>query len=139
MTTERQSVVTARDVMTPSPLAVAGGASVWAAWSLMSRTGLRHLLVLGIAGAVGIVDDRTVFAQWPMGPLALRRRRVAEIMRVDVQRLSADADVRDVAAVMAEKGIDAVPIVDGTGTLIGIVTSSDLARCVARYGCMNQS
>jgi len=47
--------------------------SPWAAWSSMATHGVRHLVVTVGGRCVGLVDDREVFAQWPMGPLAMRR------------------------------------------------------------------
>ena len=124
----------ASDVMSAPAIAVNPGTSIWTAWSIMSSTGLRHLVVAIEGRCVGVVDDRTVFAQWPMGPLALRRRSVGEIMRGRTSCVLPDVDVRAVAMAMARDGVDAVPVVDADGALLGIVTSSDVTRAVAVHG-----
>jgi CBS domain-containing protein len=124
----------ASDVMSSPALSVDPETSIWTAWSIMTSTGLRHLVVAVDGRCVGIVDDRTVFAQWPMGPLALRRRRVSAIMRQRTSCVLPDVDVRDVAMAMARDAVDAVPVVDVDGTLLGIVTSSDITRAVAVHG-----
>ena len=126
--------LTASDVMSAPAITVEPGTSIWAAWSIMASTGLRHLVVAFDSRCVGVVDDRTVFAQWPMGPLALRRRCVGEIMRGRTSCVLPDADIRAVAIAMARGGVDAVPVVESDGTLLGIVTSSDLARAIAEHG-----
>jgi CBS domain-containing protein len=126
--------LTASDVMSAPAIAVNPGTSIWTAWSIMSSTGLRHLVVAVEGRCVGVVDDRTVFAQWPMGPLALRRRSVGEIMRARTSCVLPDADVRAIAMAMARDGADAVPVTDADGTLLGIVTSSDVTRAVALHG-----
>jgi len=126
--------LTASDVMSAPAISVAPETSIWTAWSIMTSTGLRHLVVAVDSRCVGVVDDRTVFAQWPMGPLALRRRSVAAIMRQRTSCVLPDADVRAVAMAMARDAVDAVPVVDTDGTLRGIVTSSDITAAVAAHG-----
>lgn len=126
--------LTASDVMSAPAITVEPGTTVWAAWSIMTSTGLRHLVVACDSRCVGVVDDRTVFAQWPMGPLALRRRCVGEIMRGRTSCVLPDVDVRSVAMAMARDGVDAVPVVEADGTLLGIVTGSDVVRAVAEHG-----
>jgi CBS domain-containing protein len=126
--------LSASDVMSSPAISVGPETSIWAAWSIMSSTGLRHLVVSVDGRCVGVIDDRTVFAQWPMGPLALRRRSVGELMRPRTSCVLPDVDVRAVAMAMATDGSDAVPVIDADGTLLGIVTSSDITRAVAIHG-----
>ena len=127
-------VVVAGDVMSAPTVSIRPTTTVWAAWSLMLRTGLRHLVVSTPEGCVGVIDDRTVFAEWPMGPLALRRRTVRELVRPRTTCVLPDTDLRRVAQVMVDEAIDAVPVVDPDGRLVGIVTGSDIARAVALTG-----
>ena len=88
---------------------------------------------------VGLIDDRTLFAQWPSGPLALRRTRLSEAIRSRASCVLEGADLRRVAEVMLIDAADAVPIVDDTGTVLGIVTTSDLVAAVARYGVTEET
>lgn len=130
----RTRPVVASDVMSAPAVTVAPTTSVWAAWSLMLRTGVRHLLVAAGERCLGVVDDRAVFAEWPMGPLALRRRDVRQLARAYTTCVLPDTELRVVAEVMVDNAIDAVPVVTVDGRLIGIVTGSDIARAVARAG-----
>lgn len=100
----------------------------------MMRTGLRHLVVASTDGCLGVLDDRTVFAEWPMGPLALRRQSVRELVRPCTSCVLPDIDLQIVARVMVDEGVDAVPVVDAHDRLVGIVTISDVARAVAAGG-----
>lgn len=124
----------AADVMSAPTVSIAPTTSVWAAWSTMMTSGLRHLVVASVDSCVGVVDDRTLFAQWPMGPLALRRHSVRELIRSRTTCVLPDTDLQLVARVMVEESVDAVPVVDADGRLIGIVTGSDVARAVASAG-----
>lgn len=124
-------MTTVAEVMSAPALSIAPDVSVAAAWALMQRTGLRHLVVSRRGRCVGLIDDRAVFAQWPMGPLALRRHCVSELMRPATSCLLAEASIGEAAMVMARDRIDAVPVVEPDGTLVGIVTASDVIAAIA--------
>jgi CBS domain-containing protein len=127
-------VVVAGAVMSAPTVSVRPSTTVWAAWSLMLQSGLRHLVVATADGCVGVIDDRSVFAEWPMGPLALRRRTVSELVRPRTTCVLPDTDLRLVAQVMVDEAVDSVPVVAPDGRLVGIVTGSDIARAVAASG-----
>jgi CBS domain-containing protein len=124
----------ARDVMSAPAVSVEASASIWTAWSLMMQTGLRHLVVAVGDGCVGVVDDRAIFAEWPMGPLAMRRSRVRELLTPCTTCVLPSTDLRTVARTMAAGNFDAVPVVDDGGRLVGIVTAGDVVRAVAASG-----
>src|SRR3954464_13713209 len=94
--------VLAGDVMSAPTVSIPPTTAVWAAWSLMMRTGLRHLVVATADRCHGVIDDRAVFAEWPVGPLALRRRMVRELVRPCTTCVLPDADLRVVAQAMVD-------------------------------------
>lgn len=49
-----------------------------------------------------------------------------DIMTKDVITVDADMSARDLAKVLAENKISGVPVIDSNGSIIGIVTESDL-------------
>jgi len=69
-----------------------------------------------------------------MGPLALRRNRVLDVMARRTRCVSSDAQLRDVARVMVEDAADAVPVIDADGLVLGIVTATDITRAAASDG-----
>lgn len=128
------SPLLARDVMSAPALTVRPSATLWEAWRLMMSSGLRHLVICEEGSVVGVIDDRAVFAQWPMGPLALRRNHVGEVMRPRTRCVDPNVDLRYVAVVMVEDDVDAVPVIDDFGAVLGIVTASDITRAAAIDG-----
>jgi len=126
--------ITARDIMSSPAVVISPDASLWDASRLMTTSGVRHLVVCFHGHVVGVIDDRVVFAQWPLGPIALRRTRLGEAIRSRTSCVLEDADVRRVAELMVIEATDAVPIVDDSGAVLGIVTTSDVVAAVARYG-----
>jgi CBS domain-containing protein len=54
--------------------------------------------------------------------------KASDIMVTDVISVKPDSEVQDVAALLLAKQISAVPVVDNTGALVGIVSEGDLLR-----------
>lgn len=131
-TATRPSVALAGDVMSAPPLTVRPETSVWAAWTLMTHHGVRHLLVTEHGRCLGVLDDRSIFAQWPLGPAALHRKPVALVMCTPAWCVRTDSELRGVAAVMLRAGAEAVPVVDENGLTVGVITCSDILAVVAR-------
>ena len=53
---------------------------------------------------------------------------VRDIMTTNVITISPDATLKEVGAILKEKRISGIPVVDGGGRLIGIVTLTDMLR-----------
>src|SRR4051794_8062417 len=120
--------------MSEPTVSVAPDATLWAAWTVMMQSGVRHLLVASGDLCLGMLDDRTLFAEWPMGPLALRRRTVRDLVRPSTTCVLPDADLQTVARALVEDSTDAIPVVSVEGRLLGIITGGDLVRAVAEDG-----
>ena len=52
--------------------------------------------------------------------------KIKEIMTKEVITVSPDTKVREVAVILGEKKIGAVPVLDDSGAVVGIITESDL-------------
>jgi len=52
--------------------------------------------------------------------------RIREVMRSPVVTVPPDAKLKDVAAILVEHGINAVPVIDASDRLVGIVSEADL-------------
>ena len=60
--------------------------------------------------------------------------RAREVMSSPVVTVPPDAPLKEVAAILVERGINAVPVVDGEGRLVGIVSEADLLPLEAAPG-----
>lgn len=56
--------------------------------------------------------------------------KVQEVMTEEVMTVSPDASVRDAAALMADRQVNRLPVVEGA-KLVGIVTRGDVVRAIA--------
>ena len=108
------SAVMTRDVVVVSPTL-----SVGAAARLMQRIHVRHLPVVEARKLVGILSDRDLAKNAADAPCG-------QAMTPAPVTCSQDASVGRVASLMLEYKIDAIPVVSVSGTLIGLVTSTDL-------------
>lgn len=58
----------------------------------------------------------------------MRNRRVADVMTADVITVGRESTFKDIVATMAGHGVTAVPVIDATGHVLGMVTETDLLR-----------
>ena len=56
---------------------------------------------------------------------------VRDIMQSDVVTVTTDATARELARLLADEQISGVPVVDGAGRLVGVVSSTDVVRLAA--------
>jgi len=59
----------------------------------------------------------------------------SEIMNTDIVKVPAEITVRALARLLQEKEISGAPVVDGTGNLMGVVSTADIARAAASEIC----
>lgn len=130
-----------RDLMSSPPVTAAPALSIPDAAHLMKSRGIRRLPVLDGNQLVGIVTDRDLREAMPgkvstLSPWEATTRlaaiSVADVMRRSVLTVNADTDARDAAYTMLNHKVGALPVLDEAGTLIGLVTVSDVLRDYAR-------
>lgn len=121
--------------MRPEVVTIGPGALVRDAVAVMRERGIRHLPVVDAGQRlVGIVTDRDlrhVVFDLALGRLrtdgeGLGDLRVREVMTWGVVTVSPATDLREAAGVMRERRLGALPVVDGAGQLVGILTERDL-------------
>jgi CBS domain-containing protein len=125
-----------REWMRHPVVTVTPDTSVRAAAALMREREIRHLPVLDAGGRIaGIVTDRdlrqVVFDAAIRGRLGDEAERLADIAVRDVMTwavvtVTPETDVRAAAALMRERRLGALPVVDRAGRVVGILTERDL-------------
>lgn len=58
----------------------------------------------------------------------MRHQRVRDVMTTDVATVYADTRFKDIVQRMADRKVTALPVVDATGHVVGVVTETDLLR-----------
>lgn len=107
------------------PIACDPDTPVAEAAALMARERVSSLLVRRPDGRYGILTDRDLRAR----VVAERRSLdtpVAEVMTPHARTVPADAMIGEVLLAMIEHGVHHLPVVDRAGTVLGVVTDTDL-------------
>ena len=127
-----------REIMSPDIEVVDRNDNLRTVEERMATKQLRHLPVLEQGEVVGIVTQRDLFKAAMSSTMGygekaqqayLQSVRVKEIMVYPVVTVAPDTSVVEAADMMMNKGIGCLPVVEGH-QLIGIVTKTDLLRCL---------
>lgn len=139
----REGTVRVVDWMTPDPVAVRGGTSALEAFDLMVDRGIRHLPVLGDEGRlVGILSIDDLRGAFPfdvslkrgLGPVEryeLLDCSVEDAMTWVPQTVLPDAPLAEAAHCLSEHRFGCLPVVDGAGRLVGILSETDALRALS--------
>lgn len=117
-----------KDWMTAPAVAVTPKTKLPEAYRLMVEHRIRRLPVLDNGKLVGIVslgDMRE--AEVATDPALAERMTIALIVRSPVITVSPATKLKEAAAIMLEKKISGLPVVDGDA-VVGMVTESDVFR-----------
>ncbi len=124
------------EVMTTEPVTIDRSEPISEAYRLLRDAPFHHLPVVEGDDPVGMVATsdilRLVYDVDGVDDRALRsyidhQFTMDDAMSVDLRTLGTDATVRDAAAALADGSIHSVLVMD-QGRIIGIVTTTDLAR-----------
>ena len=120
---------TVADVMVTAVITVRANEAVKAAHADMEVGAFRHLPVLDERGQlVGILSNRDVLRSVTKPKAVL----VADIMTRDPVTVRQDQPAHLAAAIMLDRKIGSLPVVDDDGHLIGLVTQTDFLDVARR-------
>ena len=115
--------------------------TVAAAWHALATRGVRQAPVLdALNNVVGLVSDRDLLTVIDLQPLAPSvgtpggrvsgglDRRVDEVMATPVVCADPVTDIRRIAHVLIETGLTALPVVNESQILLGVVSRGDILR-----------
>jgi CBS domain-containing protein len=126
--------VTAEEAMSSPVATVPETGTILDAWTVMVTCGVRHTVVVRDDHCLGVLDDRALVNAWHAGPGALRATPVKQLLSGRTSCVLRDASLRQVAQIMESAYIDAVPVVEPDGTLMGLITATDVLRTVSQLG-----
>ncbi len=82
--------------------------------------------------AVGIVTDRDICMSALFHGAPLAAISISEVMSGDLCTCQADDDVKDAERLMRQRQVRRLPVVDGAGSLVGILSLGDVAMRVGQ-------
>ena len=119
----------AREIMTENPRCVTPDTSVQEAAQMMKREDTGVLPVVEASNSrrlVGVVTDRDIAIR--VVAEGRPSATVREVMSAGVRTARENDNVEDVMRLMADEQIRRVPVVDDSGSVVGIVSQADLVR-----------
>ncbi|MEJ2323751.1 MAG: CBS domain-containing protein [Nitrospirota bacterium] len=151
---ERVLAVKARDIMTRQVHSVRPDAPLKEVAETLARTGVAGVPVVGEGGKVeGVVSEKDFLALMGgegaggfmgivseclkgKGCVAVPARKMAarDVMSSPAVTVREETALTEIAAVFTERGMNRVPVVDGEGRLVGIVSRADVVGAFLRRG-----
>lgn len=147
--TRRLHQLRCRDIMSPRPVTVEHSTSLAAAWSLLKQHAIKALPVVDaqrhVVGLVTTADFlRDARIDIGAGPDGRPRWQVqsdpasahggpavvGQIMSRRVRVARADRSLAEIVPLFSETGHHHVPIIDAHGTLVGMLTQTDVVRAL---------
>lgn len=129
------------DWMTKDVVTTRRQTSISSAHQLMRENNVRRLPVVEDGKLVGIItigdvreaspSDATTLSIWELNYL-WAQLTVEKVMTRSVFTVKADTLLLDAAEIMLEHKVSGLPVVNETGTLVGIITESDIFRMLIR-------
>lgn len=132
--------ILARDMMSIPVLSLSSDRTLLDAWTSMSHKGFHHIPVTSMDDTlVGMLSYQDLLRHVPELITAAdqrqaSRRRLAEVMTSRVISATPVTEIRDIARVMLDERIHAVPILDHNRRVVGILAVRDLLQGLANHG-----
>lgn len=126
----------AQDLMTSPVTWLPSDSTLLEAWTVMKRKGIHHLPVTSLHGTlVGLVSDRDLLPytqelESSSSPGPSTGHTLAQVMSNRVLSASPTTELREIARVMLDEYVSAIPVVDSSRHPVGILTTSDILRAI---------
>ena len=131
-----------REIMTGSPVTLKPEDTLDLANDVISLGRIRHIPVVEDGRLVGLLSERDLIGAAATTIFGLKQKRklallktvlIKDVMKKRVISVKPDTPIKDSAHLMADKKIGCVPVVE-SGTLVGLLTTTDILRYVERLG-----
>lgn len=118
------------EIMTKAVRAVAPDLEAEVAWHQMEQEHIHHLVVMQGRRVIGVISNRDLGGD--QGELVRAGKHVRELMSPDPVTIEADDTVRRAANLLRGNGIGCLPVVDGGGQVVGVLTPTDFLDMIGR-------
>src|SRR5579884_2660893 len=116
-----------RDVMTKNPICAGPTTTVGAIARIMADANCGEIPICKDGRLVGIVTDRDVTCRTVARRLNPEETKAADIMTLLPVSVFEDDALSNAIAIMEQESIRRAPVVDTSGTLVGILSQVDVA------------
>jgi len=128
----------AQDLMTVPVTSLPSDSTLLEAWSIMKHKGIHHLPVTSVHGTlVGMISDLDLLPyahelESVNSPGPSAGHKLAPEMSSRVLSATPTTEIPEIARMMLDEHVSAIPIVDSSRHPVGILTTSDILRAIVR-------
>lgn len=131
-----------REIMMGSPVTLKPDETLDLANDVISLGRIRHIPIMEDGRLVGVLSERDMMGAATTTIFGLKRKSksallksvlIKDVMKKKVVTVKPDTPIKDAAHLMKEKKIGCVPVVN-EGSLVGLVTTTDILRYVENVG-----
>ncbi len=136
---EREPAIRARQIMTSPVVSLHENTSIMEAWQLFRQQRFRHVPVMSATGdLIGILSDRALLRYAAVSGNIPPYKQSSPQATISIKDISSDkvltatpdVEIREIARLLIELHMGAMPIVDKYDNLVGIITRADILRTV---------
>ena len=123
-----------KDVMIKEVVTIDGEESVYEACKMMGEKHIGSLIVTiqgKPVGRIGIFTERDLLSKIVLKRLKLDEIKVKDYMSTPLTFINSEFDLKEAARIMTQLKIRRLPVIE-SGKLVGILTSADIIRALAR-------
>lgn len=126
----------AQDLMTSPVTSLPSDSTLLEAWSVMKHKGIHHLPVTSVHGTlVGMISDHDLLPyahelESVNSPGPAAGHKLARVMSTRVLSATPTTEIREIAHVMLDEHVSAIPILDSSRHPVGILATSDILRAI---------
>ena len=124
----RRENIFARDIMSSSVKSIHKGMKAKEALDLMRKYHYRHFPVVEDNKIIGIVSDRDLLMK--SGLANFSKIELSSLVTDEVIVAKEETEIKIIARIMIYEEIGALPIINKEYEVVGIVTKSDILKCV---------
>lgn len=116
------------DIMGRPAVKITCDANITEAIIKMQHHGIGFLPVTRDGWVTGVITDRDILSRCLAHPGTGLAVSVAHVMTQTLQQCRPDQDIRAAAAVMGDHQVRRLPVCDGMGNLVGVLSLGDIAE-----------
>jgi len=126
----------AQDLMTSPVTWLQSDCTLLEAWTVMNRKGIHHLPVTSVHGTlVGMISNHDLLPyahelESVNSPGPSAGHKLARVMSSRVLSATPTTEIREIAHLMLDEHVSAIPILDSSRHPVGILTTSDILRAI---------
>lgn len=124
--------ITIGEVMTRSPYTIGEDIPLEQAKQVLYQNGIRHLPVLRGGKIIGVLSDRDVKLAYAVDGARAATLPASDVTQPDPYTVRDSATLQEVAAAMADRGIGSAVVTDAAERVVGIFTTVDACRVLAK-------